>query len=383
MKRFCTLFFFFVIATAIQIYADDIIVLQNGDIINAIVKEITKSEVKYKKASNPNGPIYSIEKNEILSIKYENGEIDKFNKTKTNVENASGPCLKEAIPASNNQELIVQYNREIPTRKNKSSNTITNYAYVYWGVSDSSIMSDSKVEISILRRYSEDNYEIPSESENLGYYPYCILIRNKSNYPIYIDLGNSYKVYRTEDSSNSIPWYDGTVFTETQGSSKGLGLGLGAVTNALGIGGTVGTIANGLSVGGSSGNGVSMNRGIQRFISIAPNATMKLPGHPYIADKKVLEDYEQFNVKSLGKGKQRFNLKKWELRAYNPDEAPFGIDYYISYSNTPDFLEYTILPIHLYSRNIYGRSGLETLTQNKYSIQNPDRFLFGYLYLTD
>lgn len=369
------------LSIGINIHAKDVIVLRNGGIINGIVTEVSTTEVKFKKASNPNGPIYIMDKNEVLSVKYENGEIDKFEINKENISNDYSLGLKEAIPADNNQQIISLYNIEIPQRDNKHSNTITNYAYVYWGISEKSILSDNNLEISIQRLHSKEYNAVPQAAESLDLYPYCISVKNKSNKPIYIDLGTSYRVNRTEDTSNSIPWYDGTVFTETQHSSSGIGLGLGAITNSLGIGGAVGTLANGISVGGAKGNGVSSNRGIQRFMSIAPNASMKLPAHPYVDGKNIKEHYEWLNMSSLENGKKRFNIKKWELRHYNIDESPFGIDFYITYSTNPDFSEYTILPIQLYSRQIYGRSGMETITPNKYGIQNIDKFLFGDLYL--
>jgi len=63
------------------VLAEDIIVLNNGDIVKSKVIEIGQNEVKYKKASNPNVPTYSINKTEILSITYENGEKEVFEGT--------------------------------------------------------------------------------------------------------------------------------------------------------------------------------------------------------------------------------------------------------------------------------------------------------------
>ncbi len=77
--------------TYIGVCARDIIVLQNGDIINGFVTEVLTNEIKYKKASNPDGPVYTVEKKEILSIMYENGEIEKFEPTKNNLL-STGKC---------------------------------------------------------------------------------------------------------------------------------------------------------------------------------------------------------------------------------------------------------------------------------------------------
>lgn len=40
--------------------------------------EIGTTEVKYKKWSNLEGPLYSISRSEVLSINYQNGEVEKF-----------------------------------------------------------------------------------------------------------------------------------------------------------------------------------------------------------------------------------------------------------------------------------------------------------------
>jgi len=58
--------------------AQDIITLKNGNDIQAIVQEIGDSDIKYKKADNPNGPSYSLKKSEIFMIRYANGSKDVF-----------------------------------------------------------------------------------------------------------------------------------------------------------------------------------------------------------------------------------------------------------------------------------------------------------------
>ncbi len=63
--------------------AQDVIVKKDGGIIQSKVLKVTSTEVEYKKFSNQNGPTYTIKISELISINYENGEIDKFGETKT------------------------------------------------------------------------------------------------------------------------------------------------------------------------------------------------------------------------------------------------------------------------------------------------------------
>ena len=63
---------------SVTLFAQDIIVQNNGNTILSKVIEIGSTEVKYKKFSNLNGPTYTIAKAEILVINYENGEKESF-----------------------------------------------------------------------------------------------------------------------------------------------------------------------------------------------------------------------------------------------------------------------------------------------------------------
>jgi hypothetical protein len=56
----------------------DLIVLRNGDEISALVKELTPTEVKYKRCDMPGGPMISIYRNDILFIRYADGTKEVF-----------------------------------------------------------------------------------------------------------------------------------------------------------------------------------------------------------------------------------------------------------------------------------------------------------------
>ena len=58
--------------------AQDVIVKQDGSTILSKVMEINSAEIKYKKWSNVDGPIYAISRSEVLSINYQNGEVEVF-----------------------------------------------------------------------------------------------------------------------------------------------------------------------------------------------------------------------------------------------------------------------------------------------------------------
>jgi hypothetical protein len=59
-------------------FSQDIISVRDGDDILATITKVGPTEVEYKKFDNPDGPLYSILKSDILLIKYENGTHEVF-----------------------------------------------------------------------------------------------------------------------------------------------------------------------------------------------------------------------------------------------------------------------------------------------------------------
>ena len=59
--------------------AQDIINYRNGTSIKAKVVEVTAYEIRFKKIENPNGPLYIESVDNIQSIVYENGIIERYN----------------------------------------------------------------------------------------------------------------------------------------------------------------------------------------------------------------------------------------------------------------------------------------------------------------
>lgn len=67
------------IVSALAASASDIIALIDGTTIEGRVEEVTSTVIKYRKASNPTGPIYSVEIAVVRNVLYENGTVDSFN----------------------------------------------------------------------------------------------------------------------------------------------------------------------------------------------------------------------------------------------------------------------------------------------------------------
>ena len=79
IKPFCILIFIFLFIGICSVTAQDMIILKDGNIIEAKVAEISPSEIRYKRYNNLEGPMIVIPVTNVLSIKYENGIVEIFN----------------------------------------------------------------------------------------------------------------------------------------------------------------------------------------------------------------------------------------------------------------------------------------------------------------
>lgn len=80
MKKLFTLCLFALIA-ANTLLAQDIIITNDAQKIEASILEVSKSEIKYKEKDNINGPTFILETKEISSIIYSNGKVVVYNQT--------------------------------------------------------------------------------------------------------------------------------------------------------------------------------------------------------------------------------------------------------------------------------------------------------------
>ena len=76
MKKILTLAF--ALLCMVSVFAAnnvDIIIKTNSEKIEALIQEVSDSEIRYKKANNPNGPMFVIKLDDVSSILYSNGEV--------------------------------------------------------------------------------------------------------------------------------------------------------------------------------------------------------------------------------------------------------------------------------------------------------------------
>src|ERR1019366_5567938 len=78
-------------------HAQDIITKKNGDDIKAKVLEVTQTDVKYKRFESLEGAIYTINKSDILMIRYQDGTKDIFTEKSEQKINDSKPVEAKTV----------------------------------------------------------------------------------------------------------------------------------------------------------------------------------------------------------------------------------------------------------------------------------------------
>ena len=86
------------------LFGQDEITFRTGDILKAKILEVGTEEIIYKKFENLTGPSYTVKKNQVFMIKYENGDKDVFGTDK-----ASDPAPNAVVPSSGAPAIIYFY----------------------------------------------------------------------------------------------------------------------------------------------------------------------------------------------------------------------------------------------------------------------------------
>lgn len=324
-----------------SLYAQDIITFRDGKSVKAKVLEITQTEIKYKRFSNLDGPLYTIDKNTVTQIQYKGGDIEEFSNepvassstsSSSVASDPNAPQLIEVEPDERNAEMIHQsrYGSNgrgdmVPKRQPRFGRT-NNYAVAKLVFTESSVVSTNEIEMI----YNGEN----------------IALKNKTDKVIYVDLGNSFST----DKFMTRCYYDPSkVVSINDGKTSGASLNLGAVAGLFGLGGTVvGRLASGVNVGSAKTGGTTTTYSTQQYVMVPPG------GRGYISkweevNGETVREGESFELAIKSVGIQLNNLK-----VFSEANSPCKRDYYITYSTDPEFKTYSVVRFSVYIHQIVG-----------------------------
>ena len=320
------------------VFAQDIITTMAGDEIKAVVTKVGTTEVEYKKWTNRNGPLYTMDKNDIFMIKYKNGEKDIFGNNNSGKKTISknqkisvGKTLGTTV-ASNNKELIKLFNAP-PVNNDKKSKRSTKAKIVaaIAGITEESILANEDITVS----FTSDYINIATMK---GEYVYNINIENKTDRIIYIDKAMSFIV---DKDNNALQFYNPNEVSNTKGKNVGGALSMGTVAQLAGIRGTVGTLLGGLSVDGGVSSYTTITEIDQQVLAIPPHSNIT-----FVRGLKLPLFYIEPNL-----------LKMGETLEYSYEKSPQKWSYFFTYSDEKDFSRYGTISIKAYCKYLYGFMG--------------------------
>lgn len=317
-----------IIIAVIYCKAQDVIVKKDGSTIISKVLEIDDTNVKYKKYSNLKGPLYVIKKVEILSINYQNGEIEKFDDNvlpdyqRNNNKNPSSEVNQRVIQLINEPPSNYHYYKD-----NKKAEIVC----AFMGVTSESLVSDDEVEIRF------EDIVIPGKMGRREQY-FNIVLYNKTNKILYVDRASCFYI---DSYKNGCSFYSANETATSSGKNIGAGLGLGAIADVFNIGGIAGTLMNGVSLNGGMSKMSTTTYKEQQIVTIPPQ------GQVTVAEGCRIP---LFHV-------DHHSVKMGELISYNYETSPVRWTYFITYSDRKDFTNYSNLCAIAYCKYVLGYIG--------------------------
>lgn len=131
--------------------AQDTIMFRNGRVEAVKVMEVGLGKVKYKKISNPDGPLFLLDEAEVESIKFQNGDVEAFDTVqeeipapvqRRHVMVKAGPVFVERVrPVNTNAASNENYNTSVFVSR---STNLTKYPLRYRKESPSAIAFDTE-----------------------------------------------------------------------------------------------------------------------------------------------------------------------------------------------------------------------------------------------
>lgn len=112
MKIYTYIFTLFIVVLVQHFsVAQDIIVLNNGDLIKSKVIEIGLAEIKYQRFDQKSGPVYELLKSKIFAIHYEDGTKDVFSTSDAAISNINkrySDLLLDTMPKKDNEDTFIK-----------------------------------------------------------------------------------------------------------------------------------------------------------------------------------------------------------------------------------------------------------------------------------
>lgn len=338
MKRIL-IYVFLSFVYCLSAVSQDIIMMRDGTEIMSKALKVSNLEIEYKKWSNLEGPTYSISRDQVFMIKYQNGEKDIFDLKEINISTDEKTFNTEITPDDNNSRLIYRIN-SMPENADgkKERKTKAKIVAAFMGITEESLLSSDDFEILFDREFIELGMM-------KGQTVYNIKFKNKTDKIIYVDKANCFII---DNENRATQFYSPNEVTTTMGRDVGAGIALGSIGALLNIKGPVRTIVDGISLNGGFSEFTSVTEIDQQILTIPPKASVYLI--------KGLKIPLFFVEKGL--------LKMGECKSFSYSESPMKWRYFFTYSFNKYCDDTRQIDIKAYCNFLYGYMGFPILGGN-------------------
>lgn len=369
--------------------AQDVLITQNGDVMNVYDVDVGSNSVFYKSEDKATAPMLRISKSDVIMIKRKDGtKYDLGNEVQTNMQQTSSaqqpvttakPTISEAS-RKRNEEIISHANTFNPNYALDDTKKSASKLFCIMGAGENSQFVNDDLEVecilgpmldvqgiksidAILSNGGKFNSDVKvSESWEGGFCnpSFQMKLKNKTNKTLYVDLGNTF-ISRNEVAT---PYYVPSSTSSSNSSSSGASVNLGAVAGALGVGGAIGTLAGGVAVGGGSSSGSVNTTYSQRIIAIPPmsvkicDAQLLFPQAGKFCDGLYIYWPNRLTIPMFSfKKNENGKYMNGETHDFSESTSPVKIGFYVTYSDNEACQNSKNLSFSYYFRRMIGFSG--------------------------
>lgn len=365
--------------------AQDILVTNEGESMKVYNIEIGQSAVFYQLEDRPDADTKRIAKKDVMIIRKKDGTKIDPNLSEQNptpsTRNISAPALA-ANPnlAEDNLKAVRAFNSRKVNWTSDNDKKANNQLYQI-AIKEGSIIETPELSASfkmkcwkvktnftgkkILKEYISDEIKVPLNHHPLdpAYPALEVILTNKLDKTIFIDLGNSFFIVYGKSSA----YYHPESTSTTSGSSGGAGVNLGSIANAAGIGGTLGTLAGGVNVGGGSSSSTTKVKYSQRVISIPPHSSYAMDAQKLLTDDNqwilfdfVFDKNEELIARNGWRKKKYYEwsdeFTKGTIAEFPAPENLMPFSVFITYSPSESLQETATINAGFYVNRVYSLS---------------------------
>ncbi len=354
MKRISTLLL--VILCALVGRAQDVIVMKNGDLVESQVLEISPTEIKYKKHSNPKGPTYTIAKSTVLAINYKNGEkeiIEAVEKTSAPKEETANAEIGQPNDSLNQHVIKLHNEGTVWYTKGEENKKKATLLMCQLQVSDKSVLANEDVTMLVgvkgggreeLHAISFKSITTRNALWKFGFgAKLYVRLHNRTDKTMYIDLANTFM----KRANQSAPYYNPQVTSTTSGSNSSTTVSLGAFTGGL---------LNGMNVGSGSSESSTTVTYSERFVIVPPQSSRDL--YPqYIIPREGPSPYTGIYMDGYDyHANMVLQMKRGQEYVWPEEQAPMKCGVYLTYSFDENFEHRGNTNCELYMYKVVGGS---------------------------